>query len=86
MDEEVVEVEEEEEEAVSWASELLCFSPSLPVNWKSAGGSPSESAHAQSSLSLENTNTRQPPQTCVTTTHLYVLSVSVNVMSGVCFN
>lgn len=46
----------EAEEAVSWAWEL-CFSPSLPVNWQSAGGSPSESAQAQSSLLLENTQT-----------------------------
>lgn len=52
----VDEEEEKVEEAVSWAWELLCFSPSLAVNWKSAGGSPSESAQAQRSLLLENTN------------------------------
>lgn len=52
--------EEVEEEAVSWAWELLGFSPSLPVNWKSAGGSPSESDRAQSSLLLENTQTPSP--------------------------
>lgn len=51
--------EEEVEEAVSWAWELLCFSPSLPVNWKSAGGFPSTSAPAQSSLQ-RHTNTRCP--------------------------
>lgn len=48
VDEEVV------EEAVSWA-----FSPSLPVNWKSAGGSPSESDPVQSSVLLrEDTQTQ----------------------------
>lgn len=50
--------EEEEVEAVSWAWELLCFSPSLPVNWKSAGGFPSESTQAQSSLLREDTQTQ----------------------------
>lgn len=51
----VDEGEEVEEEAVSWARALLCSSPSLPANWKSAGGSPSESARAQSSLLREDT-------------------------------
>lgn len=49
----------EVEKAVSWAWELLCFSPSLPVNWLTAEGSPSESAQAQSSLLLESTQTQQ---------------------------
>lgn len=39
--------EEEVEEAVSWVWVLLCFAPSLPVKWKSAGGFPSESARVQ---------------------------------------
>lgn len=50
--------EEEVEEAVSCAWELLCFSPSLPVNWKPAGGFPSESTRAQSSLPKEDTQTQ----------------------------
>ncbi len=38
------EEEEEVEEAVSWTWELLCFTLSLPVDWKSAGGSLSMSS------------------------------------------
>lgn len=48
---------EEVEEAVSWAWESLFVSPSLPVNWKSAGGFLSASTPAWSSLQ-RHTDTR----------------------------